>query len=145
MIYNLIALLCGLLFGAGLTISQMINANKIQDFLDITGNWDPSLALVMLSAVVVTWLGYRFVMHQSRPQLAEKFFISEKKSLDIKLIIGSTIFGIGWGLAGYCPGPAIAALGLGIMDAFYFVVGMVVSLFIYPIITQRYKKMFSHR
>lgn len=143
MMYNLAALICGLLFGAGLTISQMINAIKVQNFLDITGNWDPSLALVMLSAVVVTWLGYRFVLHQQpHPKLAEKFSLPMKKSLDSKLIIGSAVFGIGWGLAGYCPGPAIAALGLGILDAFYFVLGMVVSLIGYPIITQLYKKLF---
>ncbi len=140
MIYNLAALLCGLLFGFGLTISQMINANKILNFLDITGNWDPSLALVMLSAVVVTWLGYRFVMRQPHPKLAEKFFLSEKKSIDAKLMIGSAIFGIGWGLAGYCPGPAMTALGLGILDAVYFVVGMLAGLFIYPVITRLLKK-----
>lgn len=131
MMYNIVALLCGFLFGCGLTISNMINANKIMDFLDFTGNWDPSLAFVMLSAVVVTWFGYKFIMQQANPKLGDKFYLSEKKSIDARLILGAAIFGIGWGLAGYCPGPAITALGLGIMDALYFVIGMLVSLFFY--------------
>lgn len=135
MIYNFIALLCGVLFGCGLTISNMINANKILDFLDITGNWDPSLAFVMLGAVVVTWIGYQFVGQMHHPKLAEKFFLPDKKTLDMRLILGSVLFGIGWGLAGYCPGPAITALGLGIMDAVYFVLGMVASLFIYQLLS----------
>lgn len=133
MIYNIVAILCGILFGAGLTISNMVNANKILNFLDITGNWDPSLAFVMLSAVIVTWLGYYFVKQLNRPKFAEKFFISEKKSLDARLIFGSALFGIGWGLAGYCPGPAITALGLGVMDAVYFVLGMIASIFVYQL------------
>lgn len=133
MIYNIVVLLCGILFGCGLTISNMVNPNKILNFLDITGNWDPSLAFLMLSAVIVTWLGYHFVKQLDHPKFAEKFFISEKKSLDARLIFGSALFGIGWGLAGYCPGPAITALGLGIMDAVYFVLGMIASIFVYQL------------
>lgn len=131
MIYNIVSLLCGILFGCGLTISQMINPNKILNFLDFTGNWDPSLAFVMLSAVGVTWLGYQFIKSLNHPKLAEKFFLPEKKSIDARLVLGSAIFGIGWGLAGYCPGPGVTALGLGIMDAVYFMLGMVSSIFIY--------------
>lgn len=126
--YSLISALCGLLFGLGLTISHMIDANKILNFLDITGDWDPSLILVMLSALLVTLFGYRFVLRRKRPEFAERFFLPEKKVIDSSLILGSAVFGIGWGLAGYCPGPAITALGLGIMDAVYFVIGMVVSI-----------------
>ena len=127
------ALLCGFLFGCGLTISNMVDANKILNFLDLTGNWDPSLAFVMLGAVFVAWIGYRFVLRKSHPVLAEKFSLPEKKEIDPKLLIGSAIFGIGWGLAGYCPGPAITALGLGIMDAVHFVIGMIISVIIYQI------------
>jgi uncharacterized protein len=133
MIYNIVALLCGILFGCGLTISQMVNANKILNFLDITGNWDPSLALVMLSAIVITWLGYQLVNQSTQPKLAEKFFLPDKTSFDTRLILGSALFGIGWGFAGYCPGPAISALGLGIMDAIYFVLGMIASVVIYQL------------
>jgi uncharacterized protein len=131
--------ICGLLFGCGLTISNMVNANKILNFLDITGNWDPSLAFVMLSAVIVTWLGYRFIIRQSQPTFDDKFYLPEKKSIDKKLVLGSAIFGIGWGIAGYCPGPAITALGLEINDAIYFIIGMVASLFVYPSIAFIYK------
>lgn len=128
MIYHFVALVCGILFGSGLTISNMVNANKILNFLDITGNWDPSLALVMVSALLIVSLGYQFVTRLKHPLFAEKFIFSEKKSIDAGLILGSALFGIGWGLAGYCPGPAFAALGLGIMDALYFVLGMLTSL-----------------
>jgi uncharacterized protein len=133
MIYLLVVLLCGILFGCGLTISSMINANKILNFLDITGNWDPSLALVMFSAVTVTFIGYQFVKRLNHPQLAEKFFLPEKTTIDFRLILGASLFGIGWGLAGYCPGPAITALGLGIIDAVYFVLGMIISAFVYQL------------
>lgn len=129
----IVSFLCGLIFGCGLTISNMINPTKIQNFLDITGNWDPSLAFVMFSALVVTWIGYKVVLKKQRPELTENFFLPTKKLIDMPLILGSMLFGIGWGLAGYCPGPGIAALGLGMMDAVYFVIGMLVSLFIYPI------------
>lgn len=130
----LIALLCGLLFGSGLTISQMINPNKVLGFLDFTGNWDPSLAFVMIGALAVTWIGYRFVLRQSHPVFEKKFFVSENKMIDMRLLAGAAIFGIGWGAAGYCPGPAVTALGLGIMDAFYFMVGMIISLFLFSIV-----------
>lgn len=136
--YNIAAFISGLIFGCGLTISNMVNANKIQNFLDITGNWDPSLLLVMFSALSVTWIGYKFVLRKQQPKLTEKFFLPTKKSIDKTLILGSALFGIGWGLAGYCPGPAITALGIGIMDAFYFVLGMIASLFIFPIFSSKY-------
>lgn len=132
--YNVIAFLCGLLFGCGLTISNMVNAYKIQNFLDITGNWDPSLAFVMFSALIVTWTGYKFVLKKQHPELTDKFFLPTKKSIDKPLIFGAAIFGVGWGLAGYCPGPAITALGLGIIDAVYFIIGMLGSIVIYPIL-----------
>jgi len=113
----------------------MINANKIQNFLDVTGNWDPSLLFVMFSALIVTWVGYKFILKKQHPQLTEKFFLPTKKSIDKKLVLGSALFGIGWGLAGYCPGPAFSALGLGILDAVYFMIGMIASLFVFPIVS----------
>lgn len=139
--YYLVALFCGILFGCGLTISNMINPVKIQNFLDITGNWDPSLALVMFSALIVTWIGYKLVLKKTSPAFSEKFFLPAKTSIDKSLIFGSALFGIGWGLGGYCPGPGITALGLGIMDAVYFVIGMFVSVFIYPIVSLLYRKL----
>ena len=129
----IVTFICGLLFGSGLTISNMINPTKIQNFLDITGNWDPSLALVMLSALIITFLGYRLALKNPAPILGEKFMMPLKQAVDKSLVIGSSIFGIGWGLAGYCPGPAITALGLGFTDAFLFVAGMILGLIIYSL------------
>jgi uncharacterized membrane protein YedE/YeeE len=124
---NIVALLAGIIFGCGLTISKLINPNKIINFLDITGQWDPSVLLVMASALSITWLGYWFIFKKSKPLCATSFSLPQKKSVDLSLIIGAAVFGIGWGLAGYCPGPALTAIGLGIPDVIYFVFGMVLS------------------
>ena len=134
--YNLAVFISGLLFGVGLTLSNMINANKVMDFLDITGHWDPSLAFVMLGAVITTGIGYRFILKLSCPKLCDNFFLPQKKSIDARLVIGAVIFGIGWGMAGYCPGPAVSALGLHMMDAIYFVLGLIVSMFVYHLFSR---------
>lgn len=134
MIYHIAVLFCGIIFGCGLAITKLINPNKILNFLDVTGSWDPSLAFVMLSAVIVTFIGYKIVKRLNRPIFCEKFVLPTKTTLDIPLIVGSAIFGIGWGLAGYCPGPAFAALGLGIMDACYCVIGMLIGSIIFVIV-----------
>lgn len=128
MINAIVALICGVLFGCGLTISMMINPNKVIHFLDITGQWDPSLLLVMASALIVATMGYHWINRQEKkPLFAKKFFLPVQSGIDAQLLIGAAIFGIGWGLGGYCPGPAITALGLGIADAFYMFIGMIVS------------------
>lgn len=132
----MIALLCGFLFGCGLTIASMIDPNKIQNFLDITGDWDPSLALVMVSALCVTWVGYQLILKKQHPMCSQHFILPTKTNIDKSLIIGSALFGIGWGAAGYCPGPAITALGLGIMDAAYFVIGMLLSVLTYRLLAK---------
>lgn len=130
---NIIALIAGILFGCGLTISQLINPNKIINFLDIMGHWDPSVLLVMASALSITWLGYTFVLKKSKPIYCDEFNLPQKKSVDFPLVYGSAIFGIGWGLAGYCPGPGLTAVGLGIADAIYFVCGMILSAIVIKI------------
>lgn len=124
---NLMVLLAGILFGAGLTISQMINPDKVQNFLDIAGLWDPSLLFVMVGALLIAFIGYRFVLRHAKPLMNTCFYLPKKKEIDKSLIIGSAIFGIGWGLGGYCPGPGIASLGLLSIDAFYFVLGMILA------------------
>lgn len=139
MMYNLAVLICAIIFGCGLTISNMINPNKVLNFLDVTGNWDPSLALVMLSAVIVTWVGYKFTLSRSRPILTNKFSLPENTKIDFKLILGAALFGIGWGLSGYCPGPGITAIVLGSMDPVYFIVGLVLSKFAYQILSSLLK------
>ena len=100
----------GLLFGFGLSLSQMTNRQRVLGFLDVSGNWDASLIFVMGGAVLVTAITFRFILKRSAPILAEQFHLPLKNSLDMKLLGGASLFGVGWGIAGYCPGPAIAAL-----------------------------------
>lgn len=109
---NAVALLSGLLFGLGLSLSQMVNPNKVLDFLDIFGHFDPSLMLVMVGALSVGFVGFRFAKKLPTPLFAEHFQLSSKTLLDKPLMIGAALFGIGWGMTGYCPGPAITGLSL---------------------------------
>lgn len=128
MTYCIVAFICGLIFGVGLTISNMIDPNKIMNFLDISGNWDPSLILVMISAVMVTGIGFRLVLRRKKPVLAHNFYMPTNNHIDLRLIFGAMLFGVGWGLSGYCPGPGITALVLGTLDPLYFVLGLILSL-----------------
>lgn len=125
MLKNLSALLAGLIFGLGLTISQMVNPAKVLGFLDLLGNWDPSLAFVMGGGLVVTFIGYRLVLRRPKPIADLNFQIPQKKEIDTKLAIGAVLFGIGWGLVGLCPGPAIAALTIGGTPALIFLAAMI--------------------
>lgn len=118
------ALLAGALFGVGLTVSQMISPEKVLAFLDVTGNWDPSLALVMGAALLVSALGYVLAKKRSRPFIGGSFQIPSRRDIDWRLALGATIFGCGWGLAGYCPGPAIAAVVIGSNEPWLFLLAM---------------------
>lgn len=122
MINLLLALTTGSLFGIGLSISQMINPAKVQGFLDISGAWDPSLAMVMVGALSVAFPGFRWVRRQHKPLQDSHFHITDKKQLDKPLLIGAALFGIGWGMTGYCPGPAFASIGLGNQEALLMVI-----------------------
>lgn len=124
----LVSLLCGLIFGVGLIIAQMTNPAKIIGFLDISGQWDPSLAFVMAAAVAVFSIAYRLALRRHAPVFEERFILPEKTRLDKPLIIGSLIFGAGWGLAGFCPGPAIASIGFGDPRVWAFVVAMLAGM-----------------
>ncbi len=120
-----VALGAGVIFGIGLGVSQMVNPNKVLAFLDIAGDWDPSLAFVMGAALMTTIIGYRWVLRRPKPLLATRFSLPAQGSLrDGKLWLGSGLFGLGWGLAGFCPGPAIAALSLGWWEPVVFVLAM---------------------
>lgn len=101
----------GLLFSLGLAVSGMTDPARVVGFLDIAGNWDPTLMFVLGGAVITTFIGYRFVLKQPGPWLAGRFQLPGKQTLDARLISGAALFGVGWGLSGYCPGPAIASLG----------------------------------
>jgi uncharacterized protein len=104
------ALICGFIFGLGLLISGMVQPTKVLGFLDIFGAWDPSLAVVMLAALVVSGLGFGLAKRRERPILARQSFLPTKTAIDRPLVIGSALFGIGWGLVGLCPGPALENL-----------------------------------
>ncbi|MDA1343721.1 MAG: YeeE/YedE family protein [Proteobacteria bacterium] len=113
----IVALISGILFGAGLTLSQMTNPEKVLNFLDIAGNWDPSLVFVMIGSLAVTSLFFRKILNRPRPLFDKEFYLSSKSVIDRPLLIGAAIFGIGWGISGYCPGPSVAGLGLGNVEA----------------------------
>ena len=128
MIRVIAALICGLIFGAGLTISQMTETQKIQGFLDIFGLWDPSLLVVMAAALVVTFVGYRLALRQTAPLFAARALWPTKRDIDVPLVGGAMLFGAGWGLIGFCPGPAIVDLATGMPAVILFVVAMAAGM-----------------
>jgi uncharacterized membrane protein YedE/YeeE len=127
--------LAGGLFGAGITISGMANPAKVQNFLDVAGIWDPSLALVMGTALLIATPGFFMVFKMSSPKYAENFSLPTRKDIDGKLLLGALLFGIGWALSGLCPAPALAALLTGALGFFIFLAamfaGMVLHRFVF--------------
>ncbi len=125
----LIQFAIGLIFGVGLVISGMSDPAKVLNFLDLAaipaGTWDASLAFVMAGAVAVTFVGYRLVLRRTAPLFADTFHLPTARRIDARVLIGPAIFGIGWGLAGFCPGPALTALGGGTAKAAIFVIAMI--------------------
>lgn len=128
----LVQFLIGLLFGSGLVVAGMSDPAKVQNFLDLaaipSGGWDPSLAFVMGAGTLVTYLGYRFVLKRKQPIFDAQFHLPKAKHVDAPIIVGPAIFGIGWGLGGFCPGPAFTAVGTGSSQAIIFVVAMLVGM-----------------
>lgn len=122
------ALVIGLIFGTGIALSGMANPAKILNFFDFAGTWDPSLAFVMGGALIVTAIGYRFVLRKPAPLLDVRFHLPVANTIDMPLLAGSAIFGIGWGITGFCPGGAIPALGLGHGEAWLFVAAMICGI-----------------
>lgn len=114
------ALLSGLIFGLGLALAGMTDPAKVLAFLDVMGNWDPSLLLVLGAAVTVSFVGYRLVLRRSQPLLAQDFYLPTQRRITPQLVAGAALFGIGWGIGGYCPGPAIASLGFANPEALIF-------------------------
>ena len=125
-----IALFSGVVFGAGLLISGMMDPEKVVGFLDLFGDWDPSLMFVMGSALIVTIPAFRLVFRRNSPLFDDRFTLPLKTHLDKSLVAGAAIFGIGWGLYGYCPGPAIASLSTLSQPGFLFVPSMLVGMFV---------------
>ncbi len=122
------ALLIGLIFGAGIAVSGMINPAKVLNFFDLAGSWDPSLAFVMGGALAVTFIGYRMVLKRSAPLCGDRFHLPARRDIDAALVGGSALFGIGWGIAGFCPGGAIPALGLLRPEPVVFVAAMLAGI-----------------
>ncbi len=124
---RLSVLVSGLIFGVGLTVSGMVNPGKIINFLDLAGAFDATLIFVMGGAVIVATIGYYFVLKQKRPLFADRFHLPTVSDIDLRLIGGSALFGIGWGLSGFCPGPAIASLAFGHRESLILIVTMAIG------------------
>ncbi|MCG6659749.1 YeeE/YedE family protein [Halomonas campisalis] len=122
--------IAGLLFGLGLALAGMTDPARVLGFLDVAGAWDPTLMFVLGGAVVTTFIGYRLVFRRLRPLLGDAFQLPTRQDLDARLIGGSALFGIGWGLSGYCPGPAIASVGGLTAPLFAMLVAMVAGWFL---------------
>ncbi len=129
MIRPLSSIIIGAIFGIGIAISGMANPAKVLNFFDVFGTWDPSLIFVMGGALITTAIGYRIVFaRQQKPALGPAFVLPKNNSIDTRLIAGSATFGVGWGLAGFCPGGAIPALGLGYSETLIFVIAMIIGI-----------------
>lgn len=131
MIGRLTPAIAGFVFGMGLWLSGMTDPGKVLGFLDVAGRWDPTLAFVLAGAVGVTFVAFRFVLARARPVIAEAFDIPTRRRIDRELVLGSALFGIGWGIAGYCPGPAITSLARADVGLVVFVLAMIVGGFVY--------------
>lgn len=127
----IVSFVSGALFAAGLGIAGMTNPTKVMAFLDVAGAWDPSLAFVMVGAIAVYAVAFRLAIKRPAPLLAEAFSLPKRSDLDAPLIIGAGLFGAGWGLAGYCPGPAITSLATGAPGVFLFVAAMLAGMLIH--------------
>ncbi|EED33519.1 gene II and x protein [gamma proteobacterium NOR5-3] len=126
----LAGLLSGIIFGFGLALSGMSDRDKVLGFLDIFGDWQPALLLVMAAAVTVTLLGFAVVRRQRKPLFAPSFYLPTARAVDAKLLGGAALFGMGWGVYGFCPGPAFTALFYGDTDTYYFVLAMITGMWI---------------
>ncbi|MCD2517541.1 YeeE/YedE family protein [Massilia sp. G4R7] len=130
----LMALIAGLVFGIGLIVSGMTDPAKVTGFLDLAGNWDPSLAFVMGGAILVGLVGFRIAGKRERALLGEPMRLPTATRIDRRLVLGSLAFGAGWGLAGYCPGPALASLATGGSQPWIFTLAMVAGMGVFELV-----------
>jgi len=131
------SLLAGLVFGLGLIVSGMANPAKVLGFLDLGGNWDPSLAFVMAGAIAVGAVAFTVANRRSRSILGAEMRLPSARHIDRRLVLGSMLFGIGWGVAGFCPGPALVSLGMGEVKALVFVAAMLVGMGVFELFERR--------
>ncbi len=134
---TIMALVAGLLFGVGLIVSGMANPAKVLGFLDVAGRWDPSLAFVMAGAIAVGTLAFLIAGRRGRSWLGKPIQWPTATGITVRLVLGSAVFGIGWGLAGFCPGPALVALGAGVPKAIGFVGAMLVGMAVFSVLERR--------
>ncbi|MDX5366482.1 MAG: YeeE/YedE family protein [Alphaproteobacteria bacterium] len=127
----LAAFAAGAIFGLGLVISGMANPAKVLGFLDIAGNWDPTLAFVMGGAILVAFPAFQWGTRRAKPMFAEKWSLPDRSDIDARLLAGAALFGIGWGIAGFCPGPALAAIGIVPIEALIFAASMIAGALAY--------------
>jgi len=130
----------GVVFALGLGVSGMTQPEKVTSFLNIAGNWDPSLALVMLGATVTYLIGHILILRRPAPALAKTFTLPARRDIDRPLVIGSALFGVGWGLVGFCPGPALVALVTGYESVIIFVLAMGVGMYAFEVLDLRFAK-----
>ena len=131
---NIYALLAGLIFGFGLIVSGMANPEKVIGFLNIFGRWDPSLAFVMGGAIFVGVFSFKYIVKREKTLLGGSLHLSNEKSINKRLIFGSLIFGLGWGVAGFCPGPALVSLGMGSLKGALFVIAMLAGMLTFKLV-----------
>ena len=132
-----VAFASGLIFALGLVLGDMTDPARVIGFLDVAGQWDATLLYVMLSAVITTTLGYRYVARRDRPILTDQFALPTSQVIDSRLIVGSALFGVGWGLAGFCPGPAVAVFSLLNAKAVIFLISMLAGMGLYSAVSSR--------
>jgi uncharacterized protein len=137
----LLQFIIGLVFGLGLIVSGMSNPAKVLNFLDFaairSGTWDASLAFVMAGAIAVTFIGFKLAFKRSQPVFGAKFHLPTREDIDARVVAGPAIFGVGWGLSGFCPGPAVTALGFGTSSAVIFVAAMLAGMWLARFIANR--------
>lgn len=127
---SLLSFISGIVFALGLGISGMTRPVKVIGFLDFTGHWDPSLAFVMIGAITIYFVAYRLIRTRSAPVLMGKFSISQRTDIDRNLVVGAAVFGAGWGLSGFCPGPALTSLAAGAAPVVIFVAAMAAGMYL---------------
>ncbi|RZT91890.1 DUF6691 family protein [Rivibacter subsaxonicus] len=140
----LTSLLAGLLFGLGLIVSGMADPAKVLGFLDLAGAWDPSLAFVMLGAIAVGVLAFFVARERTVSLIGAEMKLPTARHIDRRLLAGSTLFGIGWGIAGFCPGPGLVALGMGEFKAFVFVAAMLAGMGLFELVERRRQAAVAH-
>ncbi len=131
------ALLSGIVFGFGLSLSGMLNPVRVQGFLNVFGNWDPSLAFVLGGAVAIAFVGVQVMKKMRHPAFDDSFHVPTNRKIDAPLVIGSALFGLGWGIGGFCPGPAVASLSVGIPQTILFVAAMLIGMTLYDRVWSR--------